>query len=41
LRTNAGAFLPAEVLGFRVLSDEHLYVLVLANDRSEHRNRPN
>jgi PAS domain S-box-containing protein len=41
LRTNAGAFLPAELLGFRVLSDEDLYVLVLANDRSEHRTRPN
>jgi PAS domain S-box-containing protein len=41
LRTNAGAILPAELLAFRVLSDEHLYVLVLAKDRSEHRSRPN
>jgi PAS domain S-box-containing protein len=40
LRTNAGAFLPAELLGFRVLSDEDLYVLVLAHDRSEHRAPP-
>jgi len=40
LRTNAGAFLPAEVLGFRVLGDEHRYVLVVASDRSRHRDRP-
>jgi PAS domain-containing protein len=39
LRTNAGAFLPAEVLGFRVPGDEHPYVLMLANDRSRHRDR--
>jgi PAS domain S-box-containing protein len=40
LRTNGGAFLPAEVVGFRVRGDEHGYVLVLASDRSRHRDRP-
>ena len=40
LRTKAGAFLPAEVLALCFVSDEHLYVLMLAHDRSQHRVRP-
>jgi PAS domain S-box-containing protein len=40
LRTKAGAFLPAELLALRVASGEQVYLLVLANDRSQHRNRP-
>ena len=35
VRTKTGALLPVELLAFRFRSDEHRYVLVLANDRQD------
>jgi PAS domain S-box-containing protein len=40
LRTKAGAFRPAELLGFRFVTNGRQYVLMLAEDRSQHRSRP-